>query len=90
MYHRNVYPTNICYASNIYDAMNFCNSYGLDVTTCKYSDFGGETHMGYSCVEPIDNYYDFMYPPRRRSYRNSYRRYSPRRSYRKSPRRSYK
>ena len=85
MQYPNLIPSNICYSANVIDAMSYCNRYGMDVSTCKYSDFGNETHLGYMCVPPREivfhNYPEYlMYfrhrqwsPRRRRSRRRSHR-----------------
>lgn len=85
MQYPNLIPANICYSANVIDAMSYCNRYGMDVSTCKFSDFGNETHLGYMCVPPRELTL-YNYP----EYLMYYRRLSPRRSNRRSRRRSYK
>lgn len=76
MYCQQQPPMNMCYAANVVDAMSYCGRYGMDITTCNYSDFGGETHMGYTCIPPRDLpmmqpcYYPMPYYRRPYSYRS--------------------
>lgn len=86
-----IVPANMCYASNVVDAMCYCNKFGMDVSTCTYNDFGGEPHMGYKCVPPRDIpmcNYNCYYPcyPSYPNYLISHRRSHRRRSHKRSKR----
>lgn len=37
---------------NVIDAMSYCNRYGMDVTTEKYTAVDGETQTGFRCSPP--------------------------------------